>query len=376
MDQLTARKKVAASARRVVIKVGTRLLTDVARIPVLIGQIAALRAKGVKPILVSSGAVGLGMRTLSLAKRPARLSDVQALAAIGQSKLMALYEKAASHHGFHVAQLLLTAGDLSDREKHLNALNCVNSLWDMDILPIINENDSVAVDELKFGDNDILSGLISSMTRCELTIILTMVDGLRQVDADGRLGERISIVGRLDDKIRSLAVGTDDPELSKGGMASKLKAAEIVLSAGLSLWIANGADPDVLGKILQGDDVGTLFTSSQGERLSSRKRWLSFFTRPRGRLTIDDGAVKAIVDRGRSLLPSGITAIEGDFSRGDTVEIVTSSGQTVAKGLSNYSGADAAKLKGHKSSMVKALLGYDGDEEVIHRDNLVLSGKP
>ena len=247
-ENIELRKKLIRNCHRIVVKAGTRLLTDPESLPVLIGQIKTIRDAGKQVILVSSGAVGIGMKILKLKKRPRRLSEVQALAALGQGKLMAMYEAECEKLGFRCAQILLTADDLRSRERHLNALNCIETLLSQDILPIINENDPVSVDELKFGDNDILASLLASMTRADLTIILTTVDGLKKPNEDGTLGDRISVVRGITDTQRAMATGTDDGNMSIGGMTSKLKAADTLNSAGEALWLASGRDSDILGR--------------------------------------------------------------------------------------------------------------------------------
>ena len=368
------RKKLLEDCRRVVVKAGTRLLTDPELLPGIVRQIKELRDAGKQVILVSSGAVGTGMKSLGLTRRPRRLSQVQALAALGQVKLMSMYEAECEKLGFRAAQILLTAEDLRSRERHLNALNCIETLLSDDVLPIINENDPVSVDELKFGDNDILASLLASMTRADLTIILTTVDGLKKPNPDGSLGERISVVRGITDTQRDMAKGTDDGNMSIGGMASKLKAADTLNSAGEALWLASGKETDILDRIFRGEDVGTVFlpASTRKKKMESRKRWLSSFSRPHGRVVIDDGAVQALRRRGSSLLASGITSVEGDFVRGDVLEIVSQDGQLIGKGLTNFSSDECRKLMGHQSSENHLILNYDADDEVIHRNNLVV----
>jgi len=367
------RRKIIKGSRRVVLKAGTRLLTDPASIPALVAQIKRLMDSGKQVIFVSSGAVGTGMKALGLKKRPGNLSQIQALAAVGQIKLMSLYERECAKLGFKIAQVLLTAEDLRSRERHLNVLNCLDTLLAQGILPIINENDAVSVDELKFGDNDILASLLGSMTRSELTIIMTTVDGLRRPNPDGTLGERIPTVRGISDELRAMAQGTDDGSLSIGGMKSKLRAAEILNSAGECLWIASGKEPGVLEKILAGEDVGTLFLpSTPGRKLESKKRWIRTFSKTGGKILVDDGAVQALRKSGRSLLPSGMLSVEGSFKRGDIVEIASKDGAAIAKGVSNFSAADCRKIAGRQSSEIKAILKCDSDEEVVHRNNMAL----
>ncbi|MBO4646737.1 MAG: glutamate 5-kinase [Lentisphaeria bacterium] len=367
------RKNLLKNCHRVVVKAGTRLLTDPKLLPHIVQQIKDLRDSGKQVILVSSGAVGTGMKSLGLKKRPRRLSQVQALAALGQVKLMSMYEAECEKLGFRAAQILLTAEDLRSRERHLNALNCIETLLSDGVLPIINENDPVSVDELKFGDNDILASLLASMTRADLTIILTTVDGLKKPNPDGTLGDRISVVRGITDTQRDMAKGTDDGNMSIGGMASKLKAADTLNSAGEALWLASGKETDILDRIFRGEDVGTLFLPAEAKKkMESRKRWLSSFSRPHGKLLIDDGAVTALRRRGSSLLPSGIVGVEGDFVRGDVLEIVSAGQGLIGKGLTNFSSEECRKLMGHQSSENHAILNYDADDEVIHRNNLVV----
>ncbi len=363
------RKQIIKQAKQIVIKVGTRLLTDSSLIPTIIRQIAHLRERGCRVMLVSSGAVGVGMKTMSLKKRPARLSAVQALAAVGQSSLMSLYEQECAKYGFHAAQMLLTAEDLGDRERHLNVLNCINSLWAQGNLPIINENDSVSIEEIKLGDNDTLAAMLAIMTRSDLTILLTTVDGLHSVDSDGNLDMRIPLVSGITDEMKRAATGTDDSSMSIGGMATKLRAGEMISSAGESMLIADGREGDILDRIFDCDDVGTLFVPTADKQMQSKKRWLSFFSKVSGNLIIDEGAVEAIMNRGRSLLPSGILKFQGEFLRGDTVTISDQRGLVLAKGLTSFSSSDLAQIVGAKSCEIRKILGSN-DEEAIHRNNL------
>lgn len=365
------RKKLVKNCHRIVVKAGTRLLTDPRLLPVIIEQIKRIRDAGKQVILVSSGAVGTGMKSMGLKTRPRRLSEVQALAALGQVKLMSMYEVECEKLGFRAAQILLTAEDLRSRERHLNALNCIETLLAKNVLPIINENDPVSVDELKFGDNDILASLLASMTRADLTVILTTVDGLKRPNPDGTLGERISVVRGITEEERAMASGTDDGNLSIGGMASKLKAADTLNSAGEAMWLASGKETDILERIFNGEDVGTLFLPPVArKKMESRKRWLSTFSRPKGKLVVDDGAVLALKRKGSSLLASGIFAVNGEFERGDVLEIVSGSNVQIAKGLTNFSSIECRLLMGHKSSENHTILRYAADEEVIHRNNM------
>lgn len=368
------RKKLISRCHRIVIKAGTRLLTDPKSIPLLIDQIAKLRESGQQVIFVSSGAVGTAMKMLKIKKRPSHLSDVQALAAMGQVKLMSIYQEECQKRGFHAAQLLLTADDLRARERHLNLENCIEALLSRNVLPILNENDPVSVDELKFGDNDSLASLMGSMCRADLTIILTTVDGLLKPNPDGSLGDRISLVKGVTQEQRDMATGTDDGNLSIGGMASKLKAAEILNSAGEALWIADGRDPAVLEKIFNGEDVGTLFLPADDShhKMEAKKRWINTFSTAKGKLVIDNGAVRAIRKTPCSLLPVGLVGVKGSFQRGDIVELCAPDGKVIGKGKTNFKSTDCRKLIGKQTAEIRAVLGCDSEEEIIHRNNMVV----
>ena len=374
LDPVQARKQILKNSRRVVLKVGTRLLADQTAIARLVLQIHELRQSGRQVILVSSGAVGMGMRASGLKRRPRHLSEVQALAAMGQVTLMAMYEAECAKYGFQAAQLLLTADDLRSRERHLNAVNCIEALLSHDVLPIINENDPVSVSELKFGDNDTLAALLGSMIRADLTIILTTVDGLLDKNPDGTLGKRISVVRGVTAALKEIASGTDDAAFSIGGMASKLNAAELLNSAGEALWIASGSDADVIARIFAAEDVGTVFLPPDGiHKMGSRKRWLASFSRPAGTVSVDDGAADALTKKGSSLLPSGVVSVTGNFRRGDVVKIArASTGAVLAKGITNFSSEEAGLIARHKSADLTKLLGCDAEDELVHRNNLVL----
>lgn len=367
------RKKLIGNCKRVVVKAGTRLLTDPQSMPALVKQIAAIRQSGRQVILVSSGAVGMGMKLLGMTKRPHHLSEIQALAAMGQVKLMSMYEEECLKYGFRAAQLLLTADDLRSRERHLNAMNCIEALLSKDILPVINENDPVSVDELKFGDNDTLASYLGSMVRADLTIILTTVNGLLQPNPDGTLGDRIPLVQGVTREQREMATGTDDGNTSIGGMITKIRAAEILNESGDTLWIASGLMPDILQKIFAAEDVGTVFLPAEGiHKLEAKKRWIAVFSKVSGVLTVDEGAKRAIERRAGSLLPSGVTKVEGTFKRGDVLEIRDSAGAVIARGQTNFSSAECRKLAGCHSNEIRSILGCDAEEEIIHRNSLAV----
>lgn len=365
------------SADRIVLKVGSRLLVDANGAPSqdnisrLIEQIYAFREAGKEVILVSSGAIGCGMSLTGQTKRPDTLPELQACAALGQARLMAMYEQAAAKHGFHCAQLLLTADDVKERKRHLNVVNCVNALLKRGVLPIVNENDSISVQEICFGENDYLAALVAVLSRSALTVLMTSTDGMYRRDENGELADRISTIPELNDEIWQMAEGTDGNQLSTGGMKSKLKAAEVLMNAGEDLWIINGENFTELQKVLTGQDVGTFFPGKDTQ-MSSSKRWLAYFTGSEGTLSLDEGAVKALQDNGKSLLPGGVKDVKGSFNKGDIVEIRSESGTLIGRGATNYDSEALEKIKGLQSKFIKQVLGYHYYDEVIHRDNLVV----
>ncbi len=371
------RSKAINDSKRIVIKIGSRLLTDIAnspahiRIDQLISKIAEIRQRGYEIILVTSAAISMGMEQRGIAKRPRDLPRLQALAAVGQSKLMSIYENACQNHGFHCAQILLSYDDLKNRERHLNICNCINALMNQSILPIINENDAVSVEEISFGDNDKLAVLVAAMIRADLTILLTNVDGLMAVDEHGRYRRNHSVAHKIDDEMKAIAKGTDGNSISSGGMISKIEAAEICLSAGESLWIANGLNFNILDQIFDAADVGTLFYSKIS-KLSGAKRWFAFFTEPRGELILDRGAVFALRQNGKSLLPSGIIESRGTFHIGDTVKILTEDNADVGMGIINYHSEQVELIKGKQTSELNRVLGKPVYDEVVHRNNMIV----
>ena len=368
---IALRKQAVGASRQIIVKAGTRLLIDRASIARLVDGIALLRERGHRVLLVTSGAVGMGMELAGLEKRPKELAQKQALAAMGQTRLMNIYAEEAARHGFQVAQLLLTASDLRNRSRYLNVMNCINALWERDVLPVVNENDSVSVAELKFGDNDTLAGMLTSLTGAQMTILLTTVDGLLGRNSDGTLGARIPVVEKITEKIRSLAGGTDDSDLSTGGMASKLRAAGLSTASGAWLWIADGRMPDIISKILDGEDTGTLFLPEK-HKVPGRKRWFGFFSRISGEITVDAGAQKAVLGKGGSLLPSGVIGVDGDFKRGDTVDVCGADGRPFARGLVNFDSLDCRKIMGKHTAELPEILGSAAEAELIHRDHLIL----
>lgn len=373
------RTEIAAAASTIVVKVGTRVLTQSdgtlndERIAQLAEELHAIQASGRRPVLVSSGAVGAGMSQLGLKRRPIDIAKLQAVAAVGQTKLIEAYDRTFRRHGRHAAQVLLTAGDLDIRQRYLNVRNTLRTLLEYGAIPVINENDTVAVDELMttFGDNDRLAAMVTNLLCAPLLIILSDVEGLYDGDPSLPGSRLLSTVTQMDDSLDNF-VRDKLTGLSKGGMASKLRAARMVTSAGEAVIIASGRDPCVLGRILAGETVGTVFLP-QGRSISPKKRWIGFSTqRPRGQIVLDAGACRAISEQGRSLLAIGISTSEGTFEKGDVVSVVAPDGTELARGLTNYNSADLAKIQGMKSDRIAEALGHRPYEEVIHRDNLVL----
>ena len=356
------RRELLKNISRIVVKLGTGVLTDArkqidpAQMEQLAEQIAAQRKAGREIVLVTSGAVGAGMGVLGYEKRPSQLAEMQACAAVGQSRLMAHYGQLFAKHELHVAQVLLTHDDLQHHERHLNARNTLVTLLQRGVTPIINENDAVSFTELKFGDNDRLSALVASLLPADLLIILTTVDGV--IENFGKANpQTIPVIEQIDDKIEALAGGTDSAT-GVGGMASKIEAARIVIRAGIPLVIASGKKKEGLARILAGEDEGTMFVP-QPNKLKGRKRWIAFFHHPRGSLYVDDGARKALRESGKSLLPPGISRCEGSFESGDIVRICDSNGTEFARGIARYS---ASEINGRKLPR----------SEVVHRDDLVI----
>ena len=372
------RQEIAATADMLVVKVGTRVLThpdgqlDEQRIARLAEEISKIYESGRRVVLVSSGAVGSGMSLLGLKRRPTDLAQVQAVAAIGQTTLIQTYDRTFRQYGRHAAQVLLTAEDIQHRIRYLNVRNTLFSLLDFGAVPIINENDTVAVDELKttFGDNDRLAALVTNLMRAPLLVILSDVEGLFDGDPSNPQSNVITTVEALDESIRGLVCDRKS-SLSKGGMSSKLEAARIVTTAGENVIIASGHQPGTLTRILAGEPVGTLLIA-EGKTVTPRKRWIGFSARPRGKLLLDAGAARAIGRDGRSLLAIGILAIEGEFQKGDVVALCDPDGREVARGLTNYHADEILRIKGLKSNRIAEVLGHCPYEEVVHRNNLTL----
>jgi len=371
------REKHVCAARRVVLKVGTNVLTspdgtlDEERVAAIAEQICWLAESGRLVVLVSSGAIGAGMNELGMKARPRTLPLLQAAASVGQAKLMARYEESFRKHNYHAAQMLMTRDDFDSRRRYLNACNTVNSLFELSCIPIINENDSTNTDEIQFGDNDYLAALVTHMARAELLIILTSVPGVyARRPSGGGAPTVLDVVGTIDKDIRELVYAEKTPN-GVGGMETKLEAARIAVDAGEAALIADGREPDVIKHIMAGEQVGTLFVPSAG-RLSSYKRWIRFTSRPRGSVVVDAGAREALQRRGKSLLPSGVVEVKGEFAAGDPVRLVDSDGVEFARGLTNYSHEEIRQIKGLQTDQIESSLGYKYYDEVIHRDNIAL----
>ena len=371
------RKNLLKPVRRIVIKAGSGILAgkdglNRNTIYNITDDICDLRSKGFEIILVSSGAIAAGIRKTGCSSRPDAISEKQAMAAIGQSILMNAYEKAFGRHGYTVAQILITRDDLNNRRRYLNARNTIFTLLSWGIIPIINENDTVVIDEIKFGDNDNLSAMVANMTDSDLLINLTDIDGL--FDADPRTNKNarlIPVINKIDNSIFDFASSTPGA-LGTGGMASKVTAAKNATLKGIPAIIANGQKKRVIKKIIDGDNIGTYFTP-QGLTICGRKHWIAFSRAIKGKIIIDDGAVKALTKNGRSLLPSGIIGVTGKFNRGDSVQLMDHQGNEIAVGMIDYNSVDLDKIKGLNSSNIESLLGYKHNDEVIHRDNLVIT---
>ncbi len=377
---MNIRKEALSNVRKIVVKIGTRVLTnedgflDKNQIMELSRQIVGLYSAGFSVVVVSSGAIGAGISALGHRKRPNILPELQASAAIGQGKLIEIYNECFEKQGYHAAQLLLTRQDFEDRQRYLNTCNTLHSLLNFRAIPIINENDTISVDEITFGDNDILSALVANLLRADLLILLSSVDGLYvKPPASGKKSEILSVVDGISDDIKKLAFKLKTKE-GIGGMESKLEAASIVTSSGETAIIANGRQPDILSRIMDFDNVGTLFIPyKHKKKIDSRKRWIGFIARPKGKIYIDNGALGALQKKGKSLLPSGMVKIDGNFVKGDVVSILSvKKHKEIARGLINYSSEEVQKIKGLRTSLIKKTLGSKPYDEVVHRDNMVL----
>lgn len=363
----------AKEAKQLVIKFGTGLLTsgqahlDFERIQGLCKAIATLHKQGFEIILVSSGSIGMGMKQLGLERRPTHMHMLQACAAIGQNLLMHTWQKGFEPFGHSVAQLLLTHDDLRTRKRHVGIKNVLEELLHQKVIPIINENDSISTEEIRFGDNDILSALVASLTKADLLAILSTVPGLLDLQGSGEL---ISVVETITPEIEAMAGGTTSPT-AVGGMISKIHAAKVATRSGCNTFIGSGYNADIIEQLASGTASGTLFMSKR-LTMRSRKRWIAFFQKPQGILTVDAGAHEALVSQGKSLLAKGITQTEGTFKEGDLVDIANPRGSLFARGIATYNNQDLQSIRGNSSAAIRGQFPKRKRLEVIHRDSLVI----
>ncbi|MFZ5633442.1 MAG: glutamate 5-kinase [Bacillota bacterium] len=362
---------------RLVVKVGSSSITyqngkpNLSRMELLARELSDLHNRGLEIILVTSGAIGVGLNRLGFAKRPKNIPDKQAAAAVGQGLLMHIYEKLFAEYGVTVGQVLLTREDFSDRHRFLNARNTLYAMMNLGVIPIINENDTVAVDEIKLGDNDNLAVLVGGLVDADVLILLSDVDGLysadpRSVSDAGLISEVTEITEEMEKNC-----GGAGSSLGTGGMLTKLQAARIAMHSGLVMVLASAAERDVVRKIMAGERIGTVFWPLA--KLEHKKRWIAYSSSVQGKIFVDDGAARALLNNGKSLLPSGVTGVEGNFEMGNTVCVMDLQGREIARGIVNYAARDIEKIKGRHSHDIKKILGQQDYEEVIHRNNLVLN---
>ncbi len=365
--------------RRIVAKVGSALVTnsgvgiDRSAIARWTADVAALRARGVDVIFVSSGAVAEGMARLGWTVRPKAMPELQAAAAVGQMGLVNVYEQAFAAHGLHTAQVLLTHEDLADRKRYLNARSTITALLKHNVIPIINENDTVTTDEIRFGDNDTLGALVANLIDAQVLVLLTDQQGLYTADPRRNPNAKFISVGRADDTQFEAMAGGTGTGISRGGMLTKILAARRAANTGIHTVIASGHEANVLYRLLGGEAVGTLLYAPEAS-LAKRKSWLADHLQLRGKVTLDAGATKALLHGGKSLLPIGVIAVTGEFERGDAVGCIDESGRELARGLANYSANETLRIMRKPSSEIESVLGYVDEDELIHRDNLVVTG--
>lgn len=361
--------------RRIVVKVGTSTLThpggqlNLLRIEKLVRELADLHNQGIEVLLVTSGAIGTGANKMGLKKVPKTLPEKQALAAIGQGALLHMYEKIFAEYGKIVAQVLLTREDLDERIRYLNATNTLLTILSMQVIPIINENDTVVVEEIRFGDNDTLSTTVAGIVDADLLIILSDVDGL--FDCDPRMNNEATLQTEVYEINREMEENSMNKgeAFSSGGMFTKLKAANMCMILGIPMVISNSSEENVIRRIISGEKLGTVFVPRE-EKMHARKKWIAFATVIHGKVMVDKGAELALIDRGKSLLPSGILRVEGNFERGTVIAVISSEGKEIARGLVNYSSSELELIKGINSTKIEKVLGAKDYDEVIHRNNL------
>ncbi len=373
---MSYREKIPAM-RRWVIKIGSSLLTndgkglDLSAISEWTTQMAQLKRQGIQIVLVSSGAVTEGMVRLGWKKRPHAIHELQAAAAVGQMGLVQAYESHFQRHGLHTAQVLLTHDDLADRQRYLNARSTLRSLLALGVIPVVNENDTVATDEIRFGDNDTLAALVANFSEADVLVILTDQQGLFDKDPRHHVDAKLISEARAGDPSLDAMAGSTGGHLGRGGMYTKVRAAARAARSGTVTMIAAGNEPDILLRLSRGEQSGTLLLSDD-EPLLARKQWLAGQLKVKGRVMIDQGAVRVLSEQGRSLLPVGVTAVEGQFRRGELVACIGPDGVEVARGLVNYNADESRQLIGKSSDQIEVILGYIDEVELIHRDDLVL----
>lgn len=373
----TKRERHLNSVKRVIVKIGTSTLThstgllDLNRIESIVRQLTNVHNQGIEIVLVSSGAIGAGMGKLGLKTRPKTIPEKQAAAAVGQGVLLHMYEKLFSEYGKTVAQILLTKEDTLNRKRFLNARNTFFTLLGQGVIPIVNENDAVVVDEIKFGDNDTLSAMVASLVEADLLILLSDIDGLYDSNPkENKDAKLISYVDDITDDIKKAAGGAGT-SFGTGGMVTKIKSAEIAVTAGVSMIIVNGSSPNIINEVVDCKEVGTFFEANQNP-MQSRKRWITYNAHIKGQITIDDGAKKALTEHRKSLLPAGILSITGRFEKGDIISIIDGSGTEIARGITNYNSSEIENIKGLKTALIEEKIGYKSYDEVVHADNLVV----
>lgn len=372
-----SRKTLAAKARRLIVKVGSAIVTrggqgvDRPLLESFARQFAALKAQGREIVLVTSGAIAEGVRALGLSVRPRNMDGLQAAAAAGQMRLMSIYESAFALAGLRGAQILLTAADLADRERYLNARATLLALLEIGAVPIINENDTVATEEIQFGDNDTLAALTANLIDADLLILLTDQEGL--FTADPRLDAQAQLVreGQAGDAALEAMAGGSGSAIARGGMRSKLLAARRAAAGGAGTLIAPGRQPDVLLRLLAGEELGTLLKATT-KKSAARKQWMADHLHLSGSVVIDAGAASKLREAGKSLLPIGVRVVQGEFARGDVIAVLGMQGEEIARGLAQYSSAEARRIVGKASAEIETLLGYRHGDELIHRNDLVL----
>ena len=371
-------RKSYGASQRWVVKVGSSLVTNDGRgldedaIAAWVDQIAALHKTGKRFVVVSSGAVAAGLVRLGWSRRPEPLNELQASAAVGQMVLVQAWEQAFQRHGLHTAQVLLTYSDLTDRQRYLNARSTLRTLLDLDVIPVVNENDTVSTEELRFGDNDTLASLVANLVEADLLVILTDQAGL--FEEDPRRNPDAKLIGEAeagDPRLGAMATPTPGM-LGRGGMQTKVEAATVAARGGAATLIAGGRDTRVLHDIAAGEATGTLLHPHR-EPLAARKQWINSHLRVKGRLLLDDGAARVIGESGRSLLAVGVTGVEGDFRRGDVVAFRDPQGREIARGLVNYNADECRRLAGQSSDRISEILGYVDEPELVHRDNMVVT---